>query len=307
MKNQKISVIMSTYNEKKEEIDRAIISILNQSYSNLEFIIVCDNPSNMSLIQNLTDWENKDKRIHLIFNDQNIGLTASLNKALDVVSGVYVARMDADDESLPERLEEQKKFLEKKCLDLVGCYIECVNEKGELIYKLQNMPTVPKEVKRKIHISNPIAHPTWLGKKEVFINNKGYRNIPYAEDYDFLLRANSKDVQLGNLNKILFRYTMRSDSISNKNGLKQYLISRKLIELAKQNEIESFNKMDVEKVLTNINEIDERKYMKASVYFTRAMVELEKHKIICVIDFMKACFTSRYYLKKMVGYVKAFL
>ena len=99
----KISVIMSTYKEPIEWIRRAIESILNQTYKNLEFIIVVDAPTYKELISLLNNYKDKDDRVKVVVNDSNIGLVESLNKALSLCNGSYVARMYADDKSLPER------------------------------------------------------------------------------------------------------------------------------------------------------------------------------------------------------------
>src|SRR3990167_10971452 len=105
----KISVIMSVYNG-MPFLKEAVASILKQTYRNFEFIIVDDGSRDKS-------WEYlkslKDTRIKLLKNGRNLGLAASLNKALKKAKGDFIARMDADDVSFPQRLETQIKFLEK--------------------------------------------------------------------------------------------------------------------------------------------------------------------------------------------------
>ena len=100
----KVSVIMSTYKEPIEWIQQSVDSILNQTYKNLEFIIIVDNPEYAELVSLLNDYADSDDRISVVVNNNNIGLVKSLNKALSFCTGEYVARMDADDISLPERL-----------------------------------------------------------------------------------------------------------------------------------------------------------------------------------------------------------
>ena len=88
---------MSSYNEPIEYVQKAVNSILNQTYKYFEFIIVIDNPNNSELISFLSSTANKDERIILLINKRNIGLAMSLNRALSVSTGGFIARMDADD------------------------------------------------------------------------------------------------------------------------------------------------------------------------------------------------------------------
>lgn len=104
-----ISVVMSVYNAEKY-LPEAIESILHQTYSNFEFIIIndCSNDRSLSIIK---EYSLKDNRIVLINNSANLGLTKNLNKAISVAKYEFIARMDADDVSLPDRFERQMNFL----------------------------------------------------------------------------------------------------------------------------------------------------------------------------------------------------
>lgn len=112
MKNQTdISVIMSVYNTKEPWLREAIESILNQTFRNFEFIIILDCPTDGSAAV-VTQYAQKDPRVRIIENEQNIGLTCSLNKGLAAAKGRYIARMDADDIALPDRFEKQVAFMD---------------------------------------------------------------------------------------------------------------------------------------------------------------------------------------------------
>ena len=125
-----ISVIMSTYNETAGELHGSINSILKQSYQDMEFIIINDNPERDDLKEILKSYENSDARISVIENKKNIGLAASLNAGIKKAKGEYIARMDADDISLPHRLEKELDFLKKNDLDLVSCFVIRMDEDG---------------------------------------------------------------------------------------------------------------------------------------------------------------------------------
>ena len=120
-----ISVIMSVYNEPESILRAAVESILKQTFRDFEFIIVMDSPENETNKSVLAEYAKADDRLNLLFNEKNEGLTFSLNRALQYAKGMYIARMDADDVSLPLRLELQKDWLEKnyeKSLDKTIIY-----------------------------------------------------------------------------------------------------------------------------------------------------------------------------------------
>ena len=110
MGEQLVSVIMTNYNTREEYLRCAIESILNQTYRNFEFIII-DDGSNDGSPNIIKEYQTGDGRIKLFFNGENKGITKSLNTALSKASGEFIARMDADDESLPRRIEKQVLFM----------------------------------------------------------------------------------------------------------------------------------------------------------------------------------------------------
>lgn len=300
MNNELISVIMSTYNEPEKWIRESVESILNQSYINIEFIIVCDNPQNKILIKLLEEYKRKDSRITIILNEKNIGLTKSLNKAIISSNGKYIARMDSDDIADKERLEKQIIYLNKNKLDLIGAGVKCITENKELIAVLNKLPKENNTFKRKIRYNNCMPHPTWFGRKDVFSELNGYRNIDYAEDYDFILRALHKGFRLGNINEVLLDYRMRSTSISNKNGLKQFVTSKELVKAYRENYILDYDKLttEIKNKIIKLNEKDEEKYLKAGEEFSAGI------KCFNIIRILRALITSKYYRKKIMCYLR---
>ena len=129
-----ITVIMSTYKEDERLLRESIESILNQTYKDFEYIIILDYPDNDVHKRVIEEYALKDDRIHFYVNEKNMGLTYSLNRGLSLCHGEYIARMDADDISLPDRLERQMEYLEKNHYDLIGGITEMINENGSLLY-----------------------------------------------------------------------------------------------------------------------------------------------------------------------------
>lgn len=232
-----ISVIMSVFNESIEYLQLSIWSILNQSFKDFEFIIVCDNPKR----EDIKEFLNKlnDSRIVLIFNKKNIGLTKSLNKALDKAKGKYVARMDADDISLKSRLMTQFNYLEKnQKIFLVGTSIYKINFEGKRIKKL-NVITSDKKINNLLRKRNVLNHPTIMWRNNTNIRYR--EKFKYAQDYDFYLNLISNNYRLSNINEPLLEYRMGDKSISFNNYLEQRFYAQKARFFLKQRDSKKFD------------------------------------------------------------------
>lgn len=239
--NPLISVLMSTYNETLKELEASVFSILSQTYQNIEFIIVDDNPTNEKLkdfLQSLSD-----KRIRVFYNENNIGLVASLNKALEQARGEYIVRMDADDISAPMRIEDEFHYLCSNSLDLIGSYIELIDENDNVIKPLMKFPSSERYIRKFIKWGSCLAHPSWFGTKRIFNDLKGYRKAPHCEDYDFLLRALKAGYKIGNIPKIELQYRIRSTGVSRTNQIDQYLLRNYLSVL--RNNINQISEEDI--------------------------------------------------------------
>ncbi|WP_443668823.1 glycosyltransferase [Holdemanella porci] len=298
-----ISVIMSTYKEDERLLRESIESILNQTYRDFEYIIILDYPDNDVHKSVIEEYALKDDRIHFYINEKNMGLTDSLNRGLSLCHGEYIARMDADDISLPNRLERQMKYLEKNHYDLIGGITEMINENGSLLYSIKSVPTDPKKINKALRYSQCIAHPTWLGKKEVFEKNAGYRHMPLCEDYDFTLRAVLNGFVISNLNEAVLKYRMTSNSISRSNLFEQYLYMSYITNEYKNNRIASVDKAYAY-VQQHLNETDSDKYLKANVIFNRMLQEMSDKQFLSFIkDGFCLLFSSKYYLNKIYRFM----
>lgn len=201
-----ISVIMSIYNGEKY-LDRALCSILNQTLSNFEFIII-DDGSTDNTKKIISSYN--DVRIKFIENTQNIGLAASLNKGIFIARGKYIARMDCDDVSYPDRLAKQYSVMEgDQKIDLTGTSAIAISELDVIVDKL------PEAFGHKVICSKPwrgfyLAHPTWMARSE-WLRKYQYA-IPqsyYSEDQELLLRSFEVS-KFSCLPEVLFAYRTRS-------------------------------------------------------------------------------------------------
>ena len=219
MKNPKISVIMAVYNEEKY-IREAIESILNQTFRDFEFIIV-DDGSTDNTPKILEEYAKKDSRIRILRNEKNIGLTKSLNKAIKQAKGEYIARMDADDIAMKERLEKQLDFMEKNPdVGLVGTSFYFINEEGKILGK-NIYPTKDEDLRRILIKNNTFCHPSIMIRKEVFDKIGLYdESFETSQDYELYFRV-AKYFKLANLEEPLLYWRVSKESISFKNEIKQ--------------------------------------------------------------------------------------
>lgn len=279
-KQQLVSVIMSAYNEKEIWLRESIESILNQSYKNLEFIIILDNPNNKKLDLVIKDYCKKDKRIRYFKNEKNIGLVKSLNTALSYVKGDFIARMDADDISMPDRIEKQVNYLNAHPdIDFMGARCINIDEEGTELYRDATIPEDMKLIKSCLLNVDFINHPTWFFRKKCSDKNNGYREITCAEDYDFLLRLITNGFKLANTNEFLVRYRIRKSGISKSNSLQQLLYSKHVVKMYKDRVKYGVEKESVEHLKNiKIDASEENKYSLALEGLTKSKLYKKKNE-----------------------------
>ncbi len=206
-----ISVIMATHSGGPHLPD-AINSILNQTFTDFEFIIINDaaKPETAALLSSY-----KDPRIKILVNSENLGLTKSLNKGLAAAQGEYIARMDADDVSLPERLGVQKKFLDEHPeIAVVGSATIIIDDNNKESGSKKPV-TDPDLLKFYILLKNQITHSSVLFRKKVILENGGYdESVKYAQDYDLWSRLLHKKIMLSNIEQPLLKYRFHQKSIT---------------------------------------------------------------------------------------------
>ncbi|MGN1183119.1 MAG: glycosyltransferase [Faecalibacillus sp.] len=297
------SVIMATYKEDIRFLKESIESILKQTYKDFEYIIILDNPDNQKHIDFINQYVKQDHRIRFYINDKNMGLTNTLNRGLSLANGKYICRMDADDISVNNRIELQKKYLEENQYDLIGGISKMIDNNGNTIYSIKKVPTDFNKIKKCIKYNQVISHPTWFGKKEVFDKLGGYRNIPLCEDYDFTLRAILSGYKISNIDTNILSYRMTENSISRSNLFEQYLYARYITNQYKKNKVSS-----IDEAKNYVNKHNHKKaadkYLKANIRFNNALKDIEDRRFIKFIkDGVLLTFTSRYYLNKIYRFL----
>jgi len=206
-----VSVIMAVYNG-ASYLDRAADSILNQTLADLELVVVDDGSTDRTPLV-LDSY--RDSRVVRLVNRQNVGLTRALNRGIAVSSGRFLARQDADDWSLPTRLERQVAFLEgHPTVGLVGSGSRWIDGQGTLIRDWLP-PTEPAVLHAALLRAIPFLHGTFLFRRACLENlDGGYdESFPVAQDCDLLLRL-SESWDVANLPEILYTHRRHGDTIT---------------------------------------------------------------------------------------------
>lgn len=212
MKTPKISVLMPVYNSEKY-LELAILSILNQTFKNFEFIIVDDCSTDNSW-EIISRYVKKDKRIIAAKNTENLRTTKSLNKGLKVARGKYIARMDADDWSYPDRLQKQFNFMETHPeVGVSGGVIEICNENLKIL-NIRKYPLSDSNARKIIFRYSPFAHPATIWRKNMLDKVGGYNeSIPLSQDYELYFRI-GKICKFANLSTVIIKLRTHADSSS---------------------------------------------------------------------------------------------
>lgn len=254
-----ISVLMSVYKESLEWLKCSLCSILNQSFSDFEFIIVVDCPENQDAINYLKQKKEEDDRIILLINEENIGLTKSLNKGLRIAKGKYVARMDADDRSYPERFAKQYAFMESHPeVILCGTSIKYHGGKGN---RCQIYPSNDYDIKAEMLFNSGFSHPTIFIKRNILVEHGIFYDEEYKQTQDFRLYEMLYDIgKFANIPEVLLDYRISEKQIStqmhHRQGNLMQMIRRRMINKWLINigyhELDDFNHIDRLKIRRDI-------------------------------------------------------
>ncbi len=219
---------MPVYNG-ENYLSEAILSILNQTFSAFEYLIIDDGSTDNT-------WEilNSffDHRIRIEKNKQNIGITKTLNRGLQLARGNYIARMDADDIFFPERLQRQKTFLDENVnIAMVGSWIEKIDKAGRKIETI-TFPIDPYLLSWRLLHTNTFVHSAVMFRKDAVLCIGGYsENYKYAEDYDLWSRLSTR-WEIANLPIVLVKWRSWKGGLSTTHAKSQ---EKAAIQIAKRN------------------------------------------------------------------------
>jgi len=247
---------MAVYNGERY-LKESISSILKQTYKDFEFLIIDDGSSD-STSEIIKSFD--DPRIIAIKNTNNIGLSRSLNKGIKLSKGKYIARMDADDISLPERLKKQVDFMEEyQEIGVCGTWLRTTGSKKNNIRK---SPINHEEICAYMFWDSPIWHPTAMIRKKVLTDNDLYYDESISKAQDYKLWTDLSNItKLANIPEVLLLYRIHNKQISklknNPAGLRNKIFedffNRPLVE----NEINMIELMYPPREIKNVRQIEE--------------------------------------------------
>ena len=207
-----VSVLMPVYNGARY-LRASIESVLGQTFTDFEFLIVDDGSTDRTQ-DIIRGYE--DPRIRLVNNDQNTGLAKSLNRGLRLARGGLIARHDADDVSMPFRLETQHRFLVAHPeIALLGAQASLIDQNGHTIFDHTSMPLDSLSIRWQLMFGNPILHPSVMFRRSVVLQDLGGYDEQYqlSEDYDLWSRL-AQQYEVANLPDVLIAYRRHVDSTS---------------------------------------------------------------------------------------------
>lgn len=212
--NQKqlVSIIMPTYNTDHEMLKESILSILRQTYKTFKLYIIDDGSNNDDNFNFIRAFFNDD-RIVALKNDINIGVAKTLNRGIDVAEGKYIFRMDADDISVPTRLEEMVRFFDNNPdISIAGSYAKCFGKRNNII----RLPVSDVDIRCEMIYNNPLCHPTVAFRKECIDRfHLRYPENASNEDYNLWVSLlTNKTIKFANLSKVLLLYRVHDAQVT---------------------------------------------------------------------------------------------
>lgn len=217
LENPKVSVLMPVFNGEKY-LKKAIDSIIFQTEKNWELIIVDDGStdSSVEIINSFNDHRIK------YFKKNHEGIVSALNFGILKSTTKYVARMDSDDISCPDRLEKQIKFMEENNFVLSGSYADIIDCLDNKISEIKYLPLSWNKIKIFSFLHNPFIHPSVIFNKEFVLKVGGYRNFKHTEDYELWTRIIYKN-KVGNFPESLILYRQHDKQITKRFNFKMRL------------------------------------------------------------------------------------
>ena len=215
------SILMPVYDgDHPVYLRKAIESILSQTYKNLEFLIIQDGVTRQQLLEVIQEYQDKYPIIRVVGLSRRSGIVAALNLGIDCGKGEYFVRMDADDMSLPERIEKQIAYLEARPeLQFVSSFQDIINENDEVVGEYVTPITWEQAVK-VMPWKVPFGHPSTLFRRSFFARVGKYRDIPRNQDTDLWFRAYLANAKGENIPEHLYQTRRSMEWAKRKGSLK---------------------------------------------------------------------------------------
>jgi len=232
-----VTVLIPVYN-REQYIHQAVTSILSQSFTDYELLIM-DDGSTDNTLKIINSFQ--DKRIHVHHSSVNRGIEATVNEGINKAKGKYIARMDADDISLPDRLQMQVSYLERHPeTDILGSAIQVLKDKRP--GKIRFAPRTDQEIRVQMLFHNPLFNPTVMARKHIIEHTPCPYGFRYAEDYKHWVDL-ADSATFGNLDKVLLQYRIHKQQVTstgevesrkNRNTIRRIYLKKSFPELQEE-------------------------------------------------------------------------
>lgn len=203
-----ISVLLPVYNGELY-LDEALESILTQTFTNFELIIIDDGSTDTSR-NIIKKFKARDSRVIVVFR-KNKGLAMTLNESMKIARGKWLARMDQDDIALPNRLERQINLLEQTGADVCGSWVRFFGSGGRRVWKCYQ---TDQAIKMDMLFRSPFAHPSVLLRTDIAKKFFYRQEFDKAEDYDLWVRLACAGIKMTNVQEVLLLYRIHPSQTS---------------------------------------------------------------------------------------------
>ncbi|MEO5346491.1 MAG: glycosyltransferase family 2 protein [Magnetococcus sp. YQC-9] len=222
-----VTVLTSVYNGARF-LNEAVQSILDQSFTNFEFLIL-DDASTDATPGMLAAWAARDPRIRVVTNEGNLGLTRSLNKGIALARGGWIARHDADDRALPERLQHQLNFLDLHPeVGMLGCAAWFIDAAGVRQPACRPVPTTHTRIAWELLFTNPFFHSAMMVRRALLLDTRYDESIRQAQDFELWGRL-IRQTRAANLAKPLIELRRHGERVSERHHHSQQAFGMEIV------------------------------------------------------------------------------
>jgi glycosyltransferase involved in cell wall biosynthesis len=221
VKPPRVSIIMAV-NRIDGYLQAAIDSILNQTFSNFELLVIADSGC-PGLSEQVLQCAGGDRRIRIVTARIGGGVAFSRNLGIVEARGEYVAVMDGDDVSRPDRLRRQAEFLDRNPdIDVVGCRVQMIDQTSKNLARGFRYFETDAQIRKVLPYRVPIPHPAVMFRKRALIRLQGYKYGHSGEDYEMFIRmARDRTIRFYNLNEVLLEYRRHGVQLTHASQLQQ--------------------------------------------------------------------------------------
>ena len=218
----KYSILMSVYYKDREEwLKQSIESMLNQTIKTDDFVIIKDGKLTKELEEIINTYKEKEPNIfNIIQLEENKGLGIALSIGIKECKNEWIARMDSDDISMPNRVEKQMKIINKQDIDIIGSNIAEFIADINNVQAYKKMPETDCDIKKYAKRRNPFAHPSEMLKKDKILESGNFRDYYLCEDYDMWLRMIKNNAKCYNIQENLVYMRVNQDFYKKRGGIK---------------------------------------------------------------------------------------